>query len=171
MNREAEFLAATGEMAGVSAAEVAERWESSADDDGLSLLDRAAEIAALTADRRKIRILARVAAQAISGDDAKIHQASVLLPTLADLEPPHIRVVVELARKRSIGESTARSVEQISATLTNDRPDLVEVLVAQLVARGVLQLEQPVASIVPILSYQLTEMGRQLLEYLDEYRE
>ena len=165
--RSGDFVRATAEAAGVTAEDVLDRLQETDDGDGLSLLDRAMAAARLTADRRKIEMLGRVAAAAIAGDKAMIQRSAVLLPTLVDLEPPHIRVLIALNHRRNPAGPEAQSVEHLTAVLAEGDPALVGVLAAQLVARGAAVLAPANVALPPVPHYIITDMGQQLLTFLD----
>lgn len=157
-----DFSERTAKSVGVTVDEVVARLTEPGDDAGISLLEQAAEAAIRASDRHKIAILARVAAAAFSGDDAKIQRARIVLPTVIELEPPHIRALVAFStlghRLNSKKLATALGTEDEAGALA---------LIAQLVARGALFHVGSVFGAM-LAEYELSEFGRQVLEYLGE---
>lgn len=80
----------TSELAGMSPAELHE-WAVH-DDARLSLLAATIQAALCSLDEIKARTLARVLAEATE-DDAKLDVSTLVTKTLAELEPPHIRIL------------------------------------------------------------------------------
>jgi hypothetical protein len=98
----------TAKCALVDAEEVIHRLTTDDDGEGVSLLEQAAEGALRTADHRKLKVLARVTAVALAGDDSRVMEAKVVLPAILELEPPHVRVIIELSRSPGRDRSSDR---------------------------------------------------------------
>ena len=156
-------------MANVDREDVLERLESEGDDEGLSLLDLAVDTARLTSNQQKLTMLGRVAAAAMAGDQAKIQRSTVLLSTLVQLEPPHIRLLVALNERENIHGPVPQTVDTLAEKLTEGEPALVQVLAAQLTAQGAVVLETTQGiHLPPEPHYKISEMGQELLGVLGD---
>lgn len=159
-----DFSEETARLGGVTVDDVIDRLSAPGDDDGVSLLEQAAEAAIRTADRRKIEMLARVSAAAFSGDDAVIQGALLVLPVVVELGPAHVRLMVEIELRHRVEPIPLDKLQHLS-----DDPSAAETLVAQLVAKGILSLVvQPTGSDPPsaVTLYQMSAFGHQALRYL-----
>jgi hypothetical protein len=167
--RISELIGHIADAAGVDPEDVFERLESTNDNEAVSLLDLAVDTARHTSNRQKLRMLGRVASAAIAGDDARIQRSTVLVSTLVQLEPPHIRVLVALNERTNIHGPAAQSVKDLAEKLTDDDPALIGVLAAQLASHGaaILETSQGV-HMAPEAHYKITEMGQELLKALED---
>jgi hypothetical protein len=123
------------------------------------IVGRAWEAAAETASQDKRRLLAKVAAAAISGDAAaQVVELQLLLRTVTELDPPHITLLVAIGP----GGGTVPLI----ATKWPADPILFGPAVATL-ARADLA-EQPVELSGYPPAWQLTGYGRRFLAFLEE---
>lgn len=92
------MLTWTSELTGMSPAEL-HAWAVH-NDERLNLLAATVQAALASLDQAKLRALAQVLAEAVE-DDAKLDISALMTQTLADLEPPHIRVLKAMCTEAS----------------------------------------------------------------------
>ena len=157
-----DFVEVTANQAGVAAETVIARLAAEEDDVGTSLLEQAADAALRTADRRKIRSLARVAAAAVSGDDARIDISLLVLPALLQIEAPHVRLLQILMSGRA-------SVRDLSTRLGLNVTTLWPLL-APLEAVGVIERMAPIVNDRSNTVWSTTEFAGLVWDYLVDYQ-
>ena len=121
------------------------------------------EAASRTANQEKVDVLGRIWAHAL-GDDAKPDEDTMMLRAVADLETPHVQLLVWLA-----ADDKVHSVDEMTAAL----PHLATVI------RGVAgtlervgftnrgMVEEMVGYYFTALGFQITDWGRLAMDYLD----
>lgn len=73
------------------------------------LFAEALQAAAFTADQSKIKALGRALANGLAGDEARVDEERLIVAGLSGLEEPHIRVLLNLPRRRPRPTSTPTS--------------------------------------------------------------
>jgi hypothetical protein len=150
------------------------------DEQFAALFETALDASVRSADERKLRLLARVVAQAAS-DTASIDDAQLVAATIRDLEPPHVRALAILADyKLEYPDATGvASVIEGMAGLRTRKPQKVtgssEILRARLGASA--EVADAVSATLERLgliwndppgfgAWGITGYGRRILDYL-----
>jgi hypothetical protein len=124
------------------------------------------------------RAMARVAANAWSGDDATVDRATLVVDTIADLQPVHVRVLVAASKlndkaggwpQPALGPPTRPAPVTVDGIARGSAVDenTARGVVGQLVARGLLEVES-VASVQGYVwtDHALTQLGADVLNAL-----
>jgi hypothetical protein len=138
------------------------------DEAASSLFEQAVLQAVATAERRKLRALARAVASGLLADDKAVFDISSLhVRTIAALEPAHIRILLVIGHFR---RSAAHSVFEEKCRWAGDALSPLE---RELRDRGLIQsetndLSSEYADIGSQYAPRLTRFGAGLLEYLQD---
>lgn len=79
------------------------------------LLGSALQAAAQTVSQQKIGALSRALANGLVGDEARIDEEQLVLDALAEIETPHIRVLVQLGPERSRSRTSKSNLRSRTA--------------------------------------------------------
>lgn len=149
-------------------------------DDRLTLLFSMAIDAALrTNAERKIRALGKAVARGtLAGDDAKIDEEQLVVSTLADLEAPHIRILLALTEGPQLAENGVHTRSRGGA-IKDAFGDFARPVLAVLERHALLRRTQrpkwddpeSVAVDAILDQYQISTYGRLVLDHLREAAE
>lgn len=123
------------------------------------------EAASRTANQEKVDVLARIWAHAL-GDDAKPDEDTMMLRAVADLETPHVRLLVWLAaddKVHSVEEMT-EAVRHLATVIRGVAGTLERV---GFTSRGMVTEKE--GYYLTALGFQITDWGRLAITYLDKW--
>lgn len=131
------------------------------------LMGEALEAAARTGFEAKRLLLGRAVASALLGDDeAVVDTSELIVTTLAQLEPMHIRALIQLEKQTDRNKQNPRQGDRIAAhrgSLAVHRT-LTEPVVATLIYTGV--ATPGITAGPPMVVREITDFGRLVLDHL-----
>jgi hypothetical protein len=134
--------------------------EALADERRSRAIVRAASIAGLSDWERKRRVLSGVVRAVIDGDDADLDDAELLVDALADLERPHIALLVRLSKAQEAPDKGVQAKDL--------RPPAHPSAISGLVRHGAISGDGFAGGMTfnGAISYGVTPFGRELLRLL-----
>lgn len=138
VSRAADFAVMLEEAAGLSPDDLLRAVEQS--DEHAELLATAWDAASRAPDERKRRLLARAAAQGITTDGAKIDDVPLIVRTLDELEPVHMKLLEVLRTVRVVQNGSLRVMGAMTTKqVVEEWPEAresVEPIMAMLIREG-----------------------------------